>query len=90
MLLVLLFGPMLQIYDYFNDAHALDQDAVLHTLDALLCFASALMLACLLLWLVKAFRLLGYLPEQQHGYLSSPSRSLPFPAFDTPPLALRI
>lgn len=90
MLLVLLLGPMLQIHDYFNDAHAADHDAVLHTIDALLCIATMLMLGCLLLWLVKAFRLLGYLPEQWRNCIPIPPTLLLSPSFERPPLALRI
>ena len=52
MLLVLVCGPLLQIYDCFNDAPNLDHDALLHTIDALLSiafiFALNLILFCVL------------------------------------------
>lgn len=39
LLLILVIGPMLQIYDCFNDAPNIDHDALLHTMDALLSIA---------------------------------------------------
>lgn len=56
MLLVLLIGPMLQIYDCFNDAPNLDHDALLHTVDALLSIALILGLSCILFWAVAICR----------------------------------
>lgn len=39
LLLILVAGPLLQIYDCFNDPPNLDHDALLHTIDALLSIA---------------------------------------------------
>jgi len=44
LLLLLLFGPVLQAVDCFNDAPNLDHDGVLHGVEALLCFAFTLLI----------------------------------------------
>jgi hypothetical protein len=56
LLLILVLGPLLQIYDCFNDAPNLDQDALLHTIDALLSFALILALEITIVWILAIFR----------------------------------
>lgn len=92
MLLVLLFGPMLQGRDCFNDAPNRDHDAVLHTTDALICVAVVVALSCLVLWFIKVVRWFQYLmeePEERPLFRSfSPLRSIAY--FARPPVSLRI
>lgn len=57
MLLVLLIGPLLQIYDCFNDDPVLDHDAILHTVDAILCIALSLVSSILFVWVKALFQL---------------------------------
>lgn len=90
MLLVLLIGPMLQIYDCFNDAPNVDHDALLHTIDALLSIGLILALSFALLWVLTLFGLFADLAERLHR---SPRRSfceLPIPNLRPQPLALRV
>jgi hypothetical protein len=42
LLLVLICGPLLQIYDCFNDSPTVDHDSLLHSVDALFCIIIAL------------------------------------------------
>lgn len=94
LLLVLLFGPMLQQHDCFNDAPNLDHDAVLHTIDALFCIAFTLLVfSCLLLAFLKLLRLSWHLPGQLTVSFANLCPALPFVPSDTSPaspLALRI
>jgi hypothetical protein len=94
LLLVLLFGPVLQQHDCFNDAPNLDHDAVLHCVDGLLCIAFTLLVStCLLLAFLKFRRLAGHLPRRLTVSFASLCPTLPFPPLDTSPpslLALRI
>lgn len=89
MLLVLLIGPLLQIYDCFNDAPNLDHDALLHTVDALLSLAVLLGLSCLLLWAVAICRWFGDLADSLRSSLSVPF-SPRISAFSPQPFSLRI
>jgi hypothetical protein len=52
LLLILVAGPLLQIYDCFNDSPNLDHDALLHTIDALLSIALILAFNLTLLWAI--------------------------------------
>lgn len=89
MLLVLIIGPLLQIYDCFNDPPNVDHDALLHTVDAMLSIAVILGLSCLLFWAVALCRWFGDLANRVRSSLSIPS-SDPIPAFSPHPLSLRI
>lgn len=90
MLLVLLIGPMLQVYDCFNDNPMLDHDALLHTVDAILCIAFSLVLSVLLVWVMALFRLLRSPVQELLLYCRGDLlvRSVQF--LDIPPLPLRI
>jgi hypothetical protein len=94
LLLLLLFGPVLQALDCFNDAPNLDHDGVLHGVDALLCFAFTLLIfSCLLLAFLKLVRLSRHLPRQLAVSLANLCPALPFLPSDTSPtspLALRV
>ena len=90
MLLVLLIGPMLQIHDCFNDAPNLDQDAVLHSVDALLCIAFSLVLSCLLLWALAVLHLFERLLEQRYTCSSTPAFLWATPSLSPQSLSLRI
>jgi hypothetical protein len=94
LLLLLLFGPVLQALDCFNDAPNLDHDGVLHGVDALLCFAFTLLIfSCLLLAFLKLMRLSQHLSQQltvSFGSLCSILPFLPPDTSPTSPLALRI
>lgn len=90
MLLVLLIGPMLQIYDCFNDAPNLDHDAILHTVDALLCIAFSLVFSCLLIWAFAIVRFFGNLQEQLQCLFFGPAADRPTPPLSPHSLALRI
>lgn len=52
LLLILVAGPLLQIYDCFNGPPKLDHDAVLHTIDALLSIALILALNVMLFFVL--------------------------------------
>lgn len=88
--LVLLIGPMLQIHDCFNDAPNLDHDAVLHSVDALLCIAFSLMLGCLLLWVLAISRFFEPLLEELFSCSSRLACDRPAPSLSPQPLSLRI
>ena len=91
LLLLLLFGPVLQALDCFNDAPNLDHDGVLHAVDALLCIACTLLIfSCLLLAFLKLVRLSRHLPRQLAVSFVRLSPALLFLPLDTSPLALRI
>lgn len=90
MLMVLLIGPMLQIYDCFNDALNLDHDALLHTVDALLCIAFGLVLSCLLVFALAFCRFLGNWLEQFQCCSFEPSYRRTTPFLGPLPLPLRI
>lgn len=55
LLLILVVGPLLQIYDCFNDPPTQDHDALLHTIDALLSIALILVIQCVLFWMLAIF-----------------------------------
>ena len=94
LLLLLVFGPVLQGFDCFNDVPNLDHDGVLHAVDALLCIAFTLLIfSCLLLAFLKLIRLPGHLPLQLALSFSNLCPALPLLPSDTSPtspLALRI
>ena len=94
LLLLLFFGPVLQQYDCFNDAPNLDQDVVLHSIDALFCIAFTLLIfSCLLLAFLRLMRLSGHLPPQLGMFFENLCPALPFLPSDTSPrypLALRV
>jgi hypothetical protein len=94
LLLLLVFGPVLQAFDCFNDAPNLDHDGVLHAIDALLCVACTLLIfSCLLLAFLKLIRLSRTLPKQLALNSANLCPALPFLPYDTSPkstLALRI
>jgi hypothetical protein len=90
MLLVLLIGPMLQTHDCFNDAPNLDQDAILHTVDALLCIAFSLMFSCFLIWAFAIVRFSGNLQEQLQCWFFGPASDRPTPPLSPQFLSLRI
>ena len=94
LLLLLLFGPVLQGFDCFNDAPNVDHDGVLHAVDALLCFALTLLVfSCLLLAFLKLLRLSQYLPRPQAICFANLCPALPLLLSDTSPassLAIRI
>ena len=90
MLLVLLIGPMLQIYDCFNDAPNVDHDALLHTIDALLSIALILVLNFALFWVLTFFRLFADLAGGLRGSPRLSFCDLPIPNLSPQPLALRI
>jgi hypothetical protein len=94
LLLLLVFGPVLQAFDCFNDTPNLDHDGVLHTIDALLCIAfTMLIFSCLLLAFLKLLRLSRHLPRQLATSFANLCPALPFLPSDTSPtspLALRI
>ena len=91
LLLLLLFGPVLQALDCFNDAPNLDHDGILHSVDALLCIACTLLIfSCLLLAFLKLVRLSRHLTQQVTASFGSLCPILPFLPSDTSPLALRI
>jgi len=89
LLLLLLFGPVLQQHDCFNDAPNLDHDAVLHTIDALFCIAfTPLIFSCLLLAFLKLLRLCQQLPRQLAISFANLCPALPFLPSDTSPTSL--
>lgn len=90
MLLVLFIGPMLQIYDCFNDAPNVDCDALLHTVDALLSIAIILGLSCVLLWTLAVSRFFADLLEVSRPYSSTPVCDIRIPASPPQMLSLRI
>ena len=89
-LLVLLIGPMLQIYDCFNDAPNVDHDALLHTVDALLSIALVLALGFALLLILGFFRLFEDLAERLHNSQVLSCCVHPLRAISPQPHALRI
>lgn len=60
LLLLLVAGPLLQIYDCFNDSPNLDHDALLHTIDALICVA---LILAFNLALFRVFAMLCVIPD---------------------------
>ena len=93
LLLLLLFGPVLQGFDCFNDAPNLDHDGILHAVDALLCFALTLLVfSCLLLAFLKLLRLSRHLSQLAMPFANL-CPALPIITSDispASPLALRI
>lgn len=90
LLLILVAGPLLQIYDCFNDPPNLDHDALLHTIDALLSIALILALNLapfLVLAMLCAVRDKLKLP-QCWNFISHCLQ--PTPCISPQPLALRI
>lgn len=81
LLLILVIGPMLQIYDCFNDAPNIDHDALLHTVDALLSIALIFALNWALLQVLAFFQML----DDPWGPLQSPP---PISAGEQPCLSL--
>lgn len=90
LLLILVAGPLLQIYDCFNDSPNLDHDALLHTVDALLSVALILALN-VSLWLVLTMLCVvkdGLKLPQCCNFI--PFCLQPTPTISPQPLALRI
>jgi hypothetical protein len=86
MLVVLLVGPLFQIYDCFNDSPVLDNDAILHSIDALFCLISVLVLAGLFALVFALVVAIEVLQDESPG--QPPSGLTPFmvSAFDPPSL----
>lgn len=92
MLLVLVIGPALQIFD-FMDGCIQDGDGLLHAVDACLCIAFALLAGLVLVYFVSLSSWFHDLhePEQKRERSQRCNVSPSFHvSFGTPPLALRI
>lgn len=90
LLQILLIGPLLQIYDCFNDSPNLDHDALLHTVDALLSIALILAFNLTLFWVIAT---LCVIPDALKRLRSSSlidSSNLTLPSLGPPTLSLRI
>ena len=90
LLLILVAGPLLQIYDCFNDSPNLDHDALLHTIDALLSIALILAFNLTLFWLIA---ISCEIPDalkrlRSCAFIDSCNQALP--SLGPPPLSLRI
>lgn len=90
LLLILVVGSLLQIYDCFNDSPNLDQDALLHTMDAFFSIAMSFVLGWILLcvlaicWVIQG-------PLRRPQFSSSiPSSVQPTPSPEPQASALRI
>jgi hypothetical protein len=90
MLLVLICGPLLQIYDCFNDPPALDHDALLHTVDALSCMVFVLILAGLLALVFALIRLFARPPDEQQSPPPLMASNLHLNALHSSPPPLRV
>jgi hypothetical protein len=90
MLLVLICGPLLQIYDCFNDPPALDHDALLHTVDALSCMIFVLILAGLLALVFALIRLVARPPDEQQSPPPLTASNLHLHALHSSPPPLRV
>lgn len=84
MLLVLVVGPLFQIYDCFNDSPILDHDAILHSIDALFCLISVLVLAGLLA-LVFALVVVNKALQDESPGQPSPELTPFMPSVSDPP-----
>lgn len=90
LLLILVAGPLLQIYDCFNDSPNLDHDALLHTVDALLSIALILAFNLTLFWVLA---MLCVIPDALKRLRCSSfidSYNLAVPSLGPPLLSLRI
>lgn len=63
LLLVLVVGSLVQVYDTFNDFPAHDHDALLHTADALFCIILLLAVAGVWTFLIALLRLIESPPD---------------------------
>lgn len=90
LLLILVVGPLLQIYDCFNDSPNLDHDGLLHTIDALLSIALILALnVTLFLALAMLFAVQDKLKQLRYcGFILFCIQ--PTPSISPQSLALRI
>lgn len=90
LLLILVAGPLLQIYDCFNDSPNLDHDALLHTIDALLSIALIFAFNLTLFWVLA---MLCVIPDAVKRLRSCPfidSCDRALPSLGPPLLSLRI
>ena len=90
LLLILVLGPLLQIYDCFNDPPTHDHDALLHTIDALLSIALILVIE----WVLFCTLAIFWTIRDQLRYLKRCFFILailePTPSISPQPLSLRI
>lgn len=90
-LLVLIVGSLAQVYDTFNDNPAQDHDALLHTVDALVCVILIVALAGLWTFLLAVIRLIESSPDTSQSWSPrSAARALYLNPFDASPPPLRI
>lgn len=90
-LLVLVVGSLVQVYDTFNDFPAHDHDALLHTVDALFCAIMVLVVTGLWTFLLAILRLIESPPDASQSWnRRSATRSLYLHPFHASPPPLRI
>lgn len=68
LLLVIVVGSLVQVYDTFNDFPAHDYDALLHTADALFCIIFLLAVAGVWTVLIALLRLIESPPNGSQSY----------------------
>lgn len=90
LLLILVAGPLLQIYDCFNDSPNLDHDALLHTIDSLLSIALILAFNLTLLWAVAISFLMPDVLKHLRSCRPIGSCNQAILSLGSPPLSLRI
>ena len=90
LLLILVVGSLLQIYDCFNDAPNVDHDALLHTIDAFISVAMILALNVVLFWALAMLRIIWDPLERLQFCFSLRSCVDPAPTLEPQVLALRI
>lgn len=90
LLLILVVGPLLQIYDCFNDPPTHDHDAMLHTVDCLLSIALILVIE----WVFFCLLAISWTIRDQLKFLKQSFFILacfePTPAISPQSLSLRI
>lgn len=89
-LLVLIVGPLVQIYDCFNDAPVLDHDALLHTVDALFCVVFILVVAGLWTLVLAILRLIESPPDLSQNWTPRTATALCLHPFQSSPPPIRI
>ena len=90
LLLIMIVGPLLQIYDCFNDPPTHDHDALLHTIDSLLSIALILAFNLTFFWVIA---MLCVIPDALKRLRCSSfidSCNLAIPSLGPPALSLRI
>ena len=87
---ILVIGPLLQIYDCFNDSPNLDHDALLHTIDALLSIALILALNVTLFLVLTMLCVVPSALKLLRSSFFTDSCHLAIPSFRPPALSLRI